>query len=163
MDGYDQTQLSTQQREVIARIMAEVPDPTSVTQDSVALSERRDQLALEDEGTWLVVTSSGTEYLFRLDGAVRTVVRLIANEANAHSGERTVMHRDGEVLPLLGLIEPPGTSGCPYLPGQASQHHACRAHPLARLTSLPWEVWATRGPRRRTDLGARMRQAGGPT
>ncbi|MCT1456252.1 MULTISPECIES: hypothetical protein [Kocuria] len=113
MDGYDQTQLSTQQREVIARIMAEVPDPTSVTQDSVALSERRDQLALEDEGTWLVVTSSGTEYLFRLDGAVRTVVRLIANEANAHSGERTVMHRDGEVLPLLGLIEPPIQVGRP--------------------------------------------------
>ena len=113
MDGYDQTQLSTEQREVIARIMAEVPDPTSVTQDSVALSERRDQLALEDEGTWLVVTSSGTEYLFRLDGAVRTVVRLIANEANAHSGERTVMHRDGEVLPLLGLIEPPIQVGRP--------------------------------------------------
>jgi len=113
VDGYDQTQLSTQQREVIARIMAEVPDPTSVTQDSVALSERRDQLALEDEGTWLVVTSSGTEYLFRLDGAVRTVVRLIANEANAHSGERTVMHRDGEVLPLLGLIEPPIQVGRP--------------------------------------------------
>ena len=59
------------------------------------------------------MTSSGTEYLFRLDGAVRTVVRLIANEANAHSGERTVMHRDGEVLPLLGLIEPPIQVGRP--------------------------------------------------
>ncbi|MBK4119555.1 hypothetical protein [Kocuria rhizophila] len=113
LDGYDQAQLSTQQCEVMARIVAEVPDPASAAQDSGALSERRDQLALEDGGSWLVVTSSGTKYLFRLDGDVPTVVRLVANEANPRADERTVMRRDGEVLPLLGLIEPPIQVGRP--------------------------------------------------
>lgn len=37
----------------------------------------------------------------------------MANESNAHSCERTVMRRDGEVLPLLGLIEPPIQVGRP--------------------------------------------------
>lgn len=113
IDGYDQEQLSTQQREVIARIMAEDPHSKSAAQGSGALSEQRDQLDLDDGGSWLVVTSSGSEYLFWLDGDVRTVVRLVANEANPRADERTVMRRDGEVLPLLGLIEPPIQVGRP--------------------------------------------------
>ncbi|WP_177345060.1 hypothetical protein [Kocuria massiliensis] len=113
IDGYDQAQLRTQQRDVIARIMGEVPETEPAAQDSCALSEQRDQLDLSDGGSWLVVTRSGSGYLFRLDGDVRTVVRLVADGANARADERTVMRRDGEVLPLLGLIEPPIQVGRP--------------------------------------------------
>lgn len=113
MDGLAQEQLSTQQRDVVARITAEVPVPGPAAQDSCALSEQRDQLDLDDGGSWLVVTSSGSEYLFRLDGDVRTLVRLVLDDTNVRADERTAMRRDGEVLPLLGLIEPPIQVGRP--------------------------------------------------
>lgn len=113
IDGYDQQQLSTQQHEVIARIKAEVVETESAAHGTGSCLGHRDQLSLDDGGSWLVLTSSGSEYLFRLDGDERTVVRLAANEGNAGTEERTVMRRDGEVLPLLGLIEPPIQVGRP--------------------------------------------------
>jgi hypothetical protein len=109
MDGYDAKQLSDQQREVVARINAETADD----QLESPHAGLRNRLDLDDGGSWMIVTKSGSRYLFRLDGGERTVVRLAVEDSDTSAGGRTVMRRDGETLPLLDLVDPPIQVGRP--------------------------------------------------
>lgn len=113
MDGYDAKQLSPEQRQVAERITAEVPagqgDPSPTTLDA----DSRDRLDLDDRGSWVVSTKSGSQYLLRLAGDERTVVRLAIDDGHTVLEGRTVMRRDGDELPLLGLVDPPIRVGRP--------------------------------------------------
>ena len=70
----------------------------------------RTTLDLSDGGTWLIATESGSEYLVDLEA--RTVVRLASQESVAQQLDERwhvslPMRRDGETLPLLGIVDPP--------------------------------------------------------
>lgn len=69
--------------------------------------ERREKLDLDEGGSWVVTTASGTCYQLLLDGERKSVVRLAVDRGHSYPDGSHPMRRDGEVLPLLGLIDPP--------------------------------------------------------
>ncbi|MFT4298309.1 MAG: hypothetical protein QM597_01535 [Aeromicrobium sp.] len=91
MEGVTAEGLTEHQRDVVARITAERSGVVG-----------RSSLELTDGGSWVISTASGARYAMHLDGEQRTIQRLQADTDAA-----ATLRRDGETLPLLGLIEPP--------------------------------------------------------
>jgi len=73
----------------------------------------RDRIDLEDGGSWVVSTRSGSHYLLQLDGDERTIIRLAVDDGHVHTDGSHPLRRDGETLPLLGLVDPPIEIGRP--------------------------------------------------
>lgn len=110
MGGYDVEQLSARQRKVLARILNEKPDEPAKPIDGY---ERRDRLGLEAGGSWVVSTRSGSHYLLQLDGEEKTLVRLAVDHGHSYPDGTHALRRDGQVLPLLGLVDGPIEVGRP--------------------------------------------------
>lgn len=113
IDGYDAEQLSAHQREVAARIVAEGPDGKGQAQSPGSTPDHPDRLDLEDGGSWVISTRSGSRYLLQFDGEERTVIRLAVDDGHVHPDGSHPLRRDGETLPLLGLVDPPIQVGRP--------------------------------------------------
>lgn len=113
MDGYDAEQLSSAQRRVVARIRDETPGGETAAPSTDCGPEHRESLDLDDGGSWVVSTRSGSHYLFHLDGDERSVVRLTVDDGHVHADGSHPLRRDGEVLPLRGLVDPPIQVGRP--------------------------------------------------
>lgn len=69
--------------------------------------ERRETLDLDECGSWAVSTESGPHYQLLLDGDEKRIVRLAVDEGHSHPDGSHPLRRDGEMLPLLGLVDPP--------------------------------------------------------
>lgn len=113
MDGCDAEQLSAHQHEVAARIVAEGADGKGRAQLPAPDPARPDRLDVDAGGSWVVSTQSGSHYLLQLDGDERMVSRLAVDDRHVHSDGAHPLRRDGETLPLLGLVDPPIQVGRP--------------------------------------------------
>lgn len=69
--------------------------------------ERRDRLDLDEGGSWAVSTESGSHYQLMLGGDEKTILPLAVDTGHSYSDGLRPLRRDGEVFPLLGLIDPP--------------------------------------------------------
>lgn len=95
------------------------------------LPERRVEPAreidLDDGGSWLLVTDSGSHYLLQLDGNERSIRRLAVDTSHVHPDGSHPLRRDGEAYPLLRIIDPPIQAGKParLLVGEISDDPDC--------------------------------------
>ncbi|MFJ4166848.1 hypothetical protein ACIPY5_14955 [Microbacterium sp. NPDC089698] len=60
------------------------------------------QLRIDDGGTWVVTTASGSMYMLDLDA--RTVIRLALDDPHDQAADSAGLRRDGEELTLVGFV-----------------------------------------------------------
>ncbi|MBF6264321.1 hypothetical protein IU443_18630 [Nocardia farcinica] len=79
----------------------------------MAQPERREQLELDEGGSWAIPTDSGFHYQLLLDGDDKRIIRLAVDTGHSYPDGSHPLRRDGEALPLLGVIDPAIQVGSP--------------------------------------------------
>lgn len=68
----------------------------------MAQPERRERVDLDEGGSWVISTESGSHYQLLLDGKEKRIIRLAVDTGHSYPDGSQPLRRDGEALPCSG-------------------------------------------------------------